>query len=74
MSRKHDDHAAAVAVALAARQESFRTAANETDRKNAMVTYYRAVLVSGKAQGISTNAKAALARLGVDEQTLDGNI
>jgi hypothetical protein len=64
MARAHDNHSAAVGVAEAAYQQTMKTAATETDRTNARITYYRAVLSSGRANGISTGAAAALARLG----------
>jgi hypothetical protein len=64
MARAHDDHSAAVGVAQAAKDAAFKIAANESDRRTAMINFYKAVLVSGRAQGISTNAVSALARLG----------
>jgi hypothetical protein len=64
--RNHDDHAVAVSLAEAARQVSLKSAVTETDRTAAHITYFKAVLQSGRAQGIHTNAIAALARLGVD--------
>ena len=64
MARAHDNHSAAVGVAEAAYQASMKTAATETDRTNARITYYRAVLSSGRANGISTGAAEAIRRLG----------
>jgi hypothetical protein len=64
MARAHDNHSAAVGVAEAAYQQTMKTAVTEADRTAARVTYYRAVLASGRAQGISTGAAAALTRLG----------
>jgi hypothetical protein len=59
-------HHQAVAVAEAARQTS--KAANNTaaGHKAADIAYYKAVLVSGRANGIKTDAVAALLSLGVD--------
>jgi hypothetical protein len=59
-------HKEAVAVAESARQVA--KAANNTaaGHKTADITYYKAVLASGRTNGIQTNAQAALASLGVD--------
>jgi hypothetical protein len=62
----HDAHRTAVAVAESARQIS--KAANNTaaGHKAADIVFYKAVLASGRTNGIQTNAIAALAMLGVD--------
>jgi hypothetical protein len=69
-----DDHHRAVSVAEAAHQQALKVAVTETDRINARIAYYRAVLASGRANGVSTGAAAALARLGAAPQDLrDGD-
>jgi len=74
-SPNHSAHREAVAVAESARQVAKKSNNTAAGHIAADVAYYRAVLASGKANGISTGAKAALARLGFpEEQALDGNI
>jgi hypothetical protein len=64
-AQNHSDaHHLAVGIAEAAYQVSMKSAATELDRTNARITYYRAVLASGRLNGISTGAVQALARLG----------
>jgi hypothetical protein len=59
-------HHLAVAVAKGALQTSMKNAATEADRTAAHVTYHKAVLASGRLNGVRCNSIAALARLGVD--------
>jgi len=73
-SPNHAAHQLAVAQAEAARQVAKAASNNAAGHKAADIAYYTSVLQSGKANGISTGAKAALARLGVDVQALDGNV
>jgi hypothetical protein len=70
MARAHDDHAAAVGMAQAALDIGLKAAATEAARTALRVTYYRAILASGHAQGISTGAAEALRRLGADPGAL----
>jgi hypothetical protein len=64
MARAHDNHALAVGVAEAAYQQAMKSAVTEADRTTARINYYKSVLTSGRAQGISTGAVQALARHG----------
>jgi hypothetical protein len=68
--RAHDDHAAAVGAAQAAYDAGMKTAGTEAARIALRVTYYRAILASGHAQGISTGAAEAIRRLGQDPGAL----
>jgi hypothetical protein len=62
----NDAHKQAVAVAESARQAA--KAANNTaaGHKAADITYYKAVLASGRTNGVITGAYQALLSLGVD--------
>jgi hypothetical protein len=62
----NDAHKTAVAVAESARQVA--KAANNTaaGHKAADIAYYKAVLASGRANGVITGAYQALLTLGVD--------
>ena len=62
----HDAHRTAVAVAESARQVAKQGNNTAAGHKAADIAYYKAVLASGRANGIQTNAIAALAALGVD--------
>ena len=63
----HDAHRTAVAVAESARQIAKAAAGNsQSAHKSADIAFQRAVLISGRANGIITGAVAALASLGVD--------
>ena len=59
-------HHEAVAVAKAALQTALKTAADEPTRVAAQVTYHKAVLASGRLNGVHCNSIAQLQRLGVD--------
>jgi hypothetical protein len=63
----HSAHREAVAVAESARQVSKAAAGNsQSAHRTADIAYYKAVLASGRTNGIITGAYAALQSLGVD--------
>ena len=62
----NEAHRQAVAQAESARQVAKAQNNNAAGHKAADIAYFKTVLASGRANGISTNAKAALASLGVD--------
>jgi hypothetical protein len=57
-------HSLAVGTAANVRDNAMAVATTEAQRTTAQVNYYKAVLASGRAEGLSTGAVAALARLG----------
>ena len=59
-------HHEAVAVAKAALQTALKTAADEPARTAAQVIFHKAVLASGRLNGVHCNSIAQLQRLGVD--------
>jgi hypothetical protein len=59
-------HHEAVALAKGALQTAIKAAADEPTRVAAQVTYHKAVLSSGRLNGVRYNSIAQLAILGVD--------
>jgi hypothetical protein len=70
-----DDHHLAVGKAAAALDIAMKTAANEPARIALQVTYWKAVLASGRTNGIKTGAVQALINLGSAPSDLrDGDV
>ena len=67
-------HKQAVAQAESARQVAKANNNTQAGHKAADIAFYQAVLSGGRANGIKTNARAALAALGADDgQGRDGD-
>ena len=62
-----EGHKVAVANAESARQVSKAANNTQAGHKVADIAFYQAVLASGRANGIKTNARAALAALGAED-------
>ena len=61
---EHNAHRAAVAAAEGVRQAAKAATPTAAGHKAADIAYYRAVLASGRTNGVSTGALAALHSLG----------
>jgi hypothetical protein len=59
-------HHEAVALAKGALQTTMKAAADEPARIAAQVTYHKAILASGRLNGVKCNSISQLQRLGVD--------
>jgi hypothetical protein len=59
-------HHTAIAVAKGAHQVAFKAATDEAGRLAATITYHKAILASGRLNGVKCNSIAQLQRLGVD--------
>ena len=67
------EHLESVAAARGVLQGALASAATDAARQTAQIAFLRAVLASGRTNGVRTGALAALHALGVDDSGQNGD-